>query len=228
MRDKSSTFFDLLNALPETGCAVCRLVDRYTREHVDAFFYEQITSVPRRAEIRAARGFCSVHSAVIQAPARALGIAIVHQDVLANVLRDMNALAARSRIFGPAALAAAIRPAQECTLCAFERDREGHVLRTLVEWFGERELTEAYAASEGVCLPHFSAALGQGGIARTALNTFVRAQCEKITGLRDALELFVAKTNATGIIEPMGAEADAPRRALRMVSGGVVRTDGRR
>ncbi len=87
---KSSVYHEMIEAMQQSGCPVCRLIDRAVRQYVDVFFYENITTVQRRAEIREARGYCSVHGSMLLGHSRMLGAAIVHQDVINDVLRELN------------------------------------------------------------------------------------------------------------------------------------------
>ena len=45
--------------------------------------------------------------------------------------------------------------------------------------------------------------------------------------LRDELHEYIARSNGSYGCEGMGDEADSPLRAVRMVSGRIVRHDGR-
>ena len=224
---KTSTFYDLLEALKQPGCAACRLSDRYVRENIDSFFYENITNVARREDIRRSRGFCSQHASMLPAPARMLGTAILHHDVLNDVLREMKRSRGLKRVLGKRPLADAVAPKRECILCEFERDREQFVLSTLVNLIDEPELRAAFVPSDGICLPHLQSALRMAHINAAALAKFVGMQSIKMAKLRDELHEYIARSNGSYGCEGMGDEADSPLRAVRMVSGRIVRHDGR-
>ena len=224
---KTSTYFDLLEALRQPGCAACRLSDRYVRENIDSFFYENITNVARREDIRRSRGFCSLHASMLPAPARMQGIAILHQDVLNDVLREMESVGRTATFWRRRDRAASVRPKRACTLCEFERDREQFVLSTLVALFRDPELTATFDASDGVCMPHFYSALKLSHVAAADMRAFVIAQTTKMARLRDQLIKFIGQSNGSYGNRAMGDEADSPLRAVRMVSGRIVHTDGR-
>src|SRR5205085_4413350 len=59
-------------------------------QRIDAFLYEQILVLERRAEIRAARGFCSVHGTMLTGVGYMQGNAILQHDVLNDVLREIS------------------------------------------------------------------------------------------------------------------------------------------
>jgi hypothetical protein len=88
---KSRTYFELVEAFRQPDCAVCRMVNAALTQHIDMFIYENINNEARREEIRAARGFCSVHATVMAAGyGRMQSIAALQQDVFNDVLREWD------------------------------------------------------------------------------------------------------------------------------------------
>ena len=250
MLGKPNTYHELLATLKQPGCAVCRSVDAAVRQRIDAFLYEQITVIERRTEIREARGFCSAHGTLLNGVGYMLGNAILQQDVLNDVLREIGKVlpsnkheetSAQSRknrsiknlaqgLFNKAgAIANAIKPKRECVLCEYERDREAIFLRTLVNNLHEPELRAAFEASGGLCLPHFRVVLGLNEIKGENLPVLIEIEIAILSALKAEVDEFLHKSNASfGFTQAdMGSEADAPLRALMMVSGRVIHTDGR-
>ncbi len=239
MRDKSRTYFDLVESLGQPDCAVCRIVNQAVRQHVDIFLYEQITIVERRAEIRAARGFCSIHGAMlISGHGRVLGAATLQHDILNDVLRQMDralatpaALVRRSLPFGLRgmlkAVAHAVRPRRICPLCEYERRQEGLVLRALVNEINDPAVRAAFERSAGLCLPHFQMAVGMHDLPAGLRLRLTELEQPILAKLKAELAEYMHKRNASYETAPMGEEADAPLRATRLVSGRVVHSDGR-
>lgn len=236
------TFHDLITAMAEPGCPVCRLVDAATRARIDMLFYEQLTLVEIRAEIRAARGFCSAHASLLPGPTRMAGNAILHHDVLNDVTRQLGELAPRRTGSFASILALAARgairaardviaPKRACVLCDYEREQEVLLLRALARDLGDRRMYEAFKASQGLCLPHFHAALGVSDVSVERLTLLIDLQRAHLERTRDELSAWMAKQNgsydfeAPDLADPQG---DAPSRAARLVSGRVIHTDGRR
>ncbi len=234
---------DLLDALHQPDCPVCRLVERDVRQYIDGFFYESLTVVERRAEIRRARGFCPTHGSILAGHSRTLGTAIVHHDVLNDVLRGFPdaAEATPTRLAGgPAqilrraltplrkAVAAALHPQHECVLCAHERHQERIVLETLLnglsdQKLGDQNIPTAFEASDGICLPHLEAALALPSTA-AAQRRLINLQGALMRRLHAELALFIHKNNGSYEFVTMGDEAGAPARAARMVSGRTRRS----
>jgi hypothetical protein len=224
---KSNIYFDLLEALRQPDCPVCRLIDRDVRQYIDGFFYESLTVVERRAEIRAARGFCSVHGSILAGHSRTLGTAIIHQDVINDVLRglpghDDKRSSLRAVLAGVRdAVTRAIKPQRECVLCSHERNQERIVLETLINGIDDNTLRSAFERSQGVCLPHVQIAAGLRGINDVSLRDFLALERKILQTLRSQLEVFIHKYNGSYVHEAMGDEASAPAHATKLVSGRV-------
>ena len=245
MQGKPNTYHELLSTLKQPGCAVCRSVDAAVRQRIDAFLYEQITIIERRTEIREARGFCSAHGTLLNGVGYMLGNAILQQDVLNDVLREIGKVLPTSKheeakkrsiknfaqgLFNKAgAIASAIKPKRECVLCEYERDREAMYLRALINDLHEPELRTAFEASSGLCLPHFRVALGLNEMKGENLPMLIEIEIDILSKLKAEVDEFLHKSNASfGFTQAdMGDEADAPLRALKMVSGRVIHIDGR-
>jgi hypothetical protein len=241
---RSSIYHEMVEALAQPGCPVCQLIDRAVRQYVDVFFYENITNVERRAEIRAARGYCSVHGALLAGHSRMLGVAIIQHDVINDVLRDMNktlpptpAEPANNRPpykpHKPApldditatplrnALGSAVKPRRDCPLCEYERDRERNLLRTLINDVNEPKMRAAFEKSSGLCLPHVNAALQLRGVSADGLRLVMQIERDILQALKAELDEYLVKSNGSYGYESMGKEADSPARAVRLVSGRV-------
>lgn len=236
---KSSVYHELIETMRQPGCPICQLIDRAVRQYVDVFFYENITNVERRAEIREARGYCSVHGALLAGHSRMLGVAIIQHDVINDVLREINkTLAAtepgkNSKPRKPAplddlaaaplrnTLSGAMKPKRDCPLCEYERDRERNLLRTLINEVHAPEMRAAFEKSSGLCLPHANAALQLRGVSADGLRLVMQIERDILQRLKAELDEYLVKSNGSYEYVGMGAEADAPARAVKLVSGRV-------
>jgi hypothetical protein len=240
---KSSVYHELIEAMGQPGCPVCQLIDRAVRQYVDVFFYENITNVERRAEIRAARGYCSVHGALLGGHSRMLGVAIIQHDVINDVLREINKTLTttepakggerrrRPRKLAPLddltatplrnTMSNAIKPKRDCPLCGYERDRERNLLRALINEIHTPEMRAAFEHSSGLCLPHANAALQLRGVSADGLRLMMQIERDILQRLKAELDEYLVKSNGSYDYEGMGTEADAPVRAVKLVSGRV-------
>ena len=70
---KHTPFFELVDAQHLAGCAVCRLAYRSTDRYLDMLLYEAVLDPTVRAKLKASRGFCQRHVAMLHArPGRSL------------------------------------------------------------------------------------------------------------------------------------------------------------
>jgi hypothetical protein len=231
--DKASrTYFDLLDALRQPDCAVCRLVGDAILHYIDIFIYENINNLARREEIRAAHAFCSIHTSMFMSGyGRLLSLATLQQDVLNNVLRQMDSVIASKpgmlkTLFQSAgrALHEALQPRRDCPLCDYERSQEKVMLGTLIQFIDDPALREAHEASVGLCLPHFYMALDMPG----PLEHIIRVEHAALQRLKQDVDAYVHKRNPAYEGEHMDAgEADAPSRAARILAGRIVHRDSR-
>ncbi len=74
---------DLHDAYHSQRCPVCLLLERSERRYIDITLYEHVTDVRWRAEVRAARGFCVLHTQhVLEVGRSALGASLVAADII--------------------------------------------------------------------------------------------------------------------------------------------------
>ena len=60
--EKGYSHFELVTALQESGCAICRFVTKSSHEYLDQLFYESVTDVPIRLQLMKSFGFCNWHT----------------------------------------------------------------------------------------------------------------------------------------------------------------------
>lgn len=227
---------DLLAALAQPGCPFCRLLDATADRLIDAILFESVNDVGVREELNAARGLCRRHAPLMVRTGSALGAATMIQGVLKVLLRELEASGIEAEspsrwrglmraggvaVADPAAerLAASLAPRAVCPVCAHEATFTGHYIDTLLKHATPGStLSAAYAASDGLCLPHFRA-VARRGLSGPALTTLVAAQREIWQRLNRELEEFLRKNDYRFQGEKFGAERDSWLRAISAVSG---------
>lgn len=226
-------YFDLIEAFPQPGCALCRLLLRGVEQFVDSLLYEYANSNEMHAVFSQSRGVCSEHGHLLRhnKQGNVLAIARLYRTVLDDVLATLAAPADEpqqpswaGRLLGGQArmdnapLAKRLEPTSGCVVCdvmlVYEQDYIGIICR----YAGEARFQEAYRASEGMCLPHFRQ------IARALTDpadtrALIAIQAAIWQRLRDELETFIDKQNYEHIGEPMGREGDSWVRAIRRMAG---------
>jgi hypothetical protein len=217
-------FHSLIETFPASGCVVCNLVQRDVNRFLDSHLYEYVNTPETHANIRASRGLCATHSGhLVEFGASVLGITILHAVIMDELLKTAESgrtASAFDRLRGASGsnLANRLEPTGECMACqALERAESQHI-NSIAEYISDQRMHDAYATSNGLCLPHFRQVLRAAPDSnRTDLLT--KLQLPKWRALKAELDMLADKYDVNHADEAVGAEADSWRRALIMVSG---------
>lgn len=220
------------------ACPVCRLAWHALLLWIEDLVYSFGVDPQVRREVRLSRGLCNRHAHVLtEIRGMALGVSLIHLDVIDTVCEELGrgiaapasgsagstGLMERLRRGGAVLrlkefVRAAVAPARICLACEHQREVEELYLRTLLRHLREAELSSAFAASPGLCLPHFQQAAALATDAAT-LRLLVSVERERLAALRDELAEFARKNDHRNLDERVGAEADAWIRSIDQVSG---------
>jgi len=143
--EKSSVYFDLLEAFKGKGCAVCGLLARDVRAYVFNLLYENVNDVKMRSRLRQSLGFCRVHAALLIHGGNPLGIAIIYQDILQSLREILS-----DRDLVPSG------DTKPCPACAHRRAFEQIYVGTAASHIHGDEFDHALHTSEGLCLDHLT------------------------------------------------------------------------
>lgn len=225
--NNSMRYFDLVEALDQSGCAVCNLVLRDVDRYLDSLLYEYVNREETHHAFRIGRGLCSLHGMqVAQAKGGALGVAILFNAALDEVQQvgatsspaQLSSLARLRGRNSAALLADALEPAGSCPVCEHLTRSEASYIAIMAEHIADAQIQSAYRHSSGLCLPHVRMVLRQiSNPSRAEL--FAHLQYEIWRRLRDELELFIRKSNVRANIGPVGEEGDSWRRAITALAG---------
>lgn len=212
---RDAAAFEVLEALGESGCAVCRLTLRSVGRLLQTISYEQVNDPALRAELRKARGFCNAHAHQWLRESRGvLGTALIYRDLLQATLSDLED---RSPSRGRSA---------PCVACRAQTDAERRYVEALVAAVASD--SAALEASDGVCRRHTLAARRSGGGGAAAVVERTRRAIEALTR---ELDEVIRKEDYRFRHEPRtDAERSAPARAVALVASAAGITpelDGR-
>lgn len=231
----SSTAYELHKACGQPGCPVCRVEQATVERYLSNLLFESVNDVPTRERLRASLGFCREHAqlAVNKNLGNALGFAIIYQDVLNHVLRQLSTDTTPPATKRFSALLKqvpeqigglvqkvlyALTPHKHCLVCQ-QRDKTTHmVVSALLEELPTPEMQAALKSSEGLCFLHLKKvfeAVSDSTLGEALFNIH-RQQLE---GLRAELAEFIRKNDYRFKDEGFGAEGDAWLRAIRKVTG---------
>ena len=220
---RHSVFFELRDALEQPGCAICTLAVKTLNRYFTGLGYEKVNDRGIRDDLRAARGFCAVHGQMLREARMALGTAIIHRDILNTLQKSLPQGVRReglfAKLFGSEkAPANPLAPQAPCPACVERRAVERSYLQFLAQQLVSGELQPNFAASDGLCLPHFRSALklieDENAAARLC------ADQSAIWGnLIGELDEFIRKNDHQFAHEEMGSERDVWARVSILVAG---------
>lgn len=208
-RMKFVGYHDLLKVMEKPSCPACFIVRRSLQGYLGVAFIEELTSPEFREPLRASFGYCEEHSDYVKAAARnrlkKMGIAIVYEDVLARVQDFFR----RHH---------AVPLVANCPLCKLQDDVNAYVVRLIADYCGDSEFQKHYAASAGVCLPHYrSIARLLTGDAR---EFFLDDHRKKLSALLGHLQEFIRKYDYRFSHEKMtNEETHSWKNAVRFIVG---------
>jgi len=196
MAEKDVLYHELLDALADDGCAICRLARKASDRYINALLYEGVVDVDLRQKLRDARGPCYVHAWRMAGRRGAvLGTAIVYRDVINTLAKELEAPEKRSLLGGKNSLAQRLAATAPCPACSLEQDAVRRAIKTLLKHVSDANIAESYVAAGGLCLPHFTETLVQAGAhaSGTASRSLSDWQAAAFRRLRDELDELIRK-----------------------------------
>jgi len=198
--------------------------------------YDALGDPVIREQFVASLGFCTPHAHQWLDEAFVLGTAQMFRDVIRSLRRDLEGQAARGRglggrmgsMLGANADPSPIRqPSRPCPACAVLAETESRLSRTLVKGLGSEPFRAAYAASDGLCVPHLRTALA-GAPGRDAFDSLRERALKTQETLLAQLDETIRKHDYRFRHEAAGDEVGSPARAVAHVAGALGISDRRR
>jgi len=217
----SSRAHQLSQAFAQPGCPVCRLTAESVHRYLDSLVYEYVNKPATHFAVRAARGFCTTHAwhALEAINASTLGMALLYEGLVRNLLKDLGELTPSSGRRAVAQAAGALEPSAPCPACEHRATVEAHLLRNLLEAFDQPEFAAAFGASAGLCLPHLRQATAVKGHADA--KAALLAQQQAIwRALQADLAEYIRLSDYQHADEALTEEAaSSARRAIEQMAG---------
>jgi len=223
----SPRYYDLLEALPEQGCPICRLIIRDRDRYLSSILYEYVNKHETNQAFRDGRGLCNSHMHLLMnRPGNSLGIALLNHAVMDELLAITDKsvqgnVSGLGRLLGLSpdqhhSLAETISPVGPCLLCERMDATERSLLDVLSQIANDTRLRAAFANSPGgLCVPHTRIALQEFADAAV----FWSLQRVHWQQLHAELQTFIEKNNRSIEQEDFGAEGDSWRRAIHYIAG---------
>jgi hypothetical protein len=143
----------LLKAMATKGCSVCNRL----AETAFAFFarwQSELSSNEQTQHVFADElGFCPLHTWQLADLSSILGLCTGYPRLLERLVDEFSRLAASTQD-APDSLAWLKENAKTCRVCSVLRDTEERLIARMATVLSDSAGQQAYAASQGVCLPH--------------------------------------------------------------------------
>ncbi len=218
---------DLFDAFGQPGCPLCTLVTTAVNRYMGSTNYDSVSDPDVRRHFEMSQGFCTPHAHQWLREAFVLGTAHIYRDVLLVTERALRGQTFR----GAGGVLGALRgrkggefpelqPSEGCPACAIRDETEARLLKTLLRGLDDQTFVTAYAASDGVCLPHLRLALAAASSERVFQALRSRALQTQET-LIAQLNETIRKHDYRFRHEPAGEEKGSPHRAVSHVAGGL-------
>lgn len=223
MSRQHTPYFNLVEALRDTGCPLCRLGDRAAGRLIEGVLYESVTDPDTRARLVAAHGFCPTHSERLVGHHDGLGSAIIYRSILKHLEEELGALAGAGSLLGRLRERWGENPASQldahapCPACAERERATERALSTFSAHHQDPALQKALAGGTGFCLPHLRRAVAT--LERPALAMLLEQQQDRWAALHEELDELIRKYDHRFGDEPMGQEKDSWQRAIRLTAG---------
>lgn len=225
---KHTPYFELRDAQAKAGCPICRLVFKSCDRFLDAILYEATLDPKVRLDLKQSHGFCAQHVEMMRAkPGRALGTALIYRDVLRMLIETLDAasdrrptLGERLRMSKQNTTVKALTPTKACPACAIADKAAQDYVSLLLAHLSDSEMQEAYAAGDGLCLPHLRQAIDAAGDA-DMLHLLIEPQVARYTAMLNDLDEYIRKRDHRFRGEQMGPEGDVWLRVMNAITGGA-------
>jgi hypothetical protein len=234
--------FEVLLALGQAGCPVCRVTRQAVSAYLEAISYESVNDVSVRERLGRSLGYCAPHGQEWLGLKDSLGTALIYNDVFGRVLTALEAAGSSPGQEPPGAgsllgmvqkalgggstsnglgraIADAIEPSEPCPACRYASEIEQRLVAACVAGLTYKRFREAYQAHDmGLCLLHFRALLRR--LTRQPLvSTLVGMQVAHLRRSRADLSEVIRKGDYRYRDEARGEEYQAPARSVEQAAG---------
>ncbi len=171
--DQTRTWYDLIAALKQDGCAICRSISERIDRQIDTLNYECVMDPAIRKVVKNGAGFCPEHAHRWQRSASVLATAQIYVDILQRADDELGNLSFQKRRsfadlkgrIGPRNRRLPVEtgiellaPKSNCLICEESAEVEAHFVRVLATSAADERFTSALQGGT-ICIPHARYAL---------------------------------------------------------------------
>lgn len=230
--EQNRSYFDLIDALTQDGCAICRSINERIDRQIDTLNYECVMDPGVRKVVKDGAGFCSDHAHRWQQSASVLATAQIYVDILQRAETELatvsfqkrrpfsdlrSRMASRNRRLPMETGIEVLSVKSACLICIESAEVEAHFVKVLAGSAGDERFGAALRSGT-VCVPHAKVAMA---IAKDT-NSFDAIKDSVVASNRELLvqlREIVRKNDHRFNAEPGGDEVGAGKRAVRLVAG---------
>ncbi len=218
--------WQIIGALRQSGCAICRLAEEDEARHLYWFLDEEYYLASTLEDLLDG-GLCNRHAWVLADSGRVYQQSAMYQwlaqETQSGLARYLVHLKAAERpwpwwaFYKKRKALAPPNPTKSCPICDTYDASAAYAAHLLVTCLGDPETLEAFRASPGICLPHFRLALKQANPRQAEV--LLAEELVPLRALGANLAEYLRKTDYRYVHEPKGEERHAWRRAAALFSG---------
>lgn len=205
---KHTSYFNLLDALTEDGCAICIIIRKSVHKSMDDFLYGQVNDPAIRKEIKESFGFCNRHAWQFQKLGSGISLSIVYRSLSESLVDKIDKKEIRN-----------FQKVQNtCMICKESKETERRYIQVFIENYEEAQLRSSFKDSFGFCLPHLLALLKLCKDKDTS-SEVLKIESVKIKTIIGELKEFERKYDYRFSKEGFGKESDSWIRAIEKLVG---------
>lgn len=181
---RHTPFFNLVELLKQEGCPFCRTADMAAHRYLRTTLYEFVNDPSVRRQTAQAHGFCRHHAEVLRTLTDPLGVALLHETLIQELLRSTS----DAELFAT--------PKGICPACRYAEESLNLQMSTFVDNYDEPEIQQYLRAGTTICFPHLRQ-LSKRTKNKSLIRQLAGATRQRLETLEKKIQEFVAAENAT-------------------------------
>lgn len=208
--------FDIVEALAQPGCALCRVLAEFEEREMATFAREGRRVPEARTRFHASGGFCRQHAWLFHRVVMASRSGMPIADIYGQLVENDVELLRHARTAGPGVLA---RPGA-CPACTAAEAALERKAGFFVDALSDGGVRSSYTDSDGFCAAHLAAALAASGDAVPGAARFLLSdRRRRLERLALGLAEYDRKRDHRYAREPKGDEQRSITDVVRLYAG---------
>ena len=209
----------------DSECPLCDLYKKSEAEYIDSFLGASVMEPDVRLEVNR-KGFCGKHFAMMLPMKNRLGLALITDTHLREVMAEPPAQPPKKAGLFSRREAPQEPPAETCIISDRLENTMNRYLYTVLHLYQtDADFRKVFLASKGLCVPHARALARMAGESLSAekasafADALNKLQQENLDRVEKELFWFTQKFDYRNADKPWGNSKDAPERAIIKLRG---------